>query len=339
MKRKISLEGIKFFDENGVAHISKEISDISDLIDMANSYNYKLKYNIDLKRLVEIKPEMVMLNELIGLSNIKRDLVSQILYFIQNFHDENMLHIVIQGSPGVGKTKLANIIGKIYFKLNVLKSNESEFPKLVVAKRSDLIGEYLGTTAKKTQQVIDSCKGGVLLIDEAYALGNKEGRDSYSKECIDTLNQNLSEGKSEFLCIIAGYKDSLEQCFFKHNAGLRRRFPFVYTINDYSADELSLIYIQMIKNENWSLYKKHNEEIKAVFKLEYALFSNMGGDVETLWFFTKLEHSKRVFCLSEKNKKIITIHDTKNGMKKLKDNKESTQTENNELSVISHMYM
>lgn len=338
MKRKISLEGIKFFDESGTAHISKEIFDLNDLIDLASSYNSKLTYNIDLKRLVEIKPEMVMLNELIGLSNIKRDLVSQILYFIQNFHNQDMLHIVIQGSPGVGKTKLANIIGQIYFKLNILKPNGSDFPKFVVAKRSDLIGEYLGTTAKKTQQVIDSCKGGILLIDEAYALGNKEGRDSYSKECIDTLNQNLSEGKADFLCIIAGYKDSLEQCFFKHNSGLKRRFPFVYTIYNYSADELTLIYIQMIKHEKWELHRKHHDEINKMFHLDYPLFSNMGGDVETLWFFTKLEHSKRVFCLSEKSKKVIISIDAENGIKKLKGNKEHTETDKNE-SLISHMYL
>lgn len=339
MKRKISLEGIKYFDENGVAHISKEISDVSDLIDLANTYKCNLSYNINLKKLAEIKSEMMLLNDLIGLSNIKRDLVTQILYFVQNFHDQNMLHIVIQGSPGVGKTKLANIIGKIYFKLNVLKSDGSTHPKIVVAKRSDLIGEYLGTTAKKTQEVINSSKGGILLIDEAYALGNKEGKDSYSKECIDTLNQNLSEGKADFLCIIAGYKDSLEQCLFKHNAGLKRRFPFVYTINNYTAEELSLIYIQMIKKEAWTFHEKHRIDMKALFKSEYDLFSNMGGDVETLWFFTKLEHSKRVFCLSEKIKKIVTLIDTKNGMNKLKEMKGSTDDEKEHISIISHMYM
>lgn len=339
MKRKISLEGIKYFDEHGVAHVSKEISDISDLIDLANTYKSTLKYNIDFKKLVMIKPEMMLLNDLIGLNNIKKDIVSQILYFVQNFHDQNMLHIVIQGSPGVGKTKLANIIGKIYFKLNILKSDGTKVPKIVVAKRSDLIGEYLGTTAKKTQDVINSSKGGVLLIDEAYALGNKEGRDSYSKECIDTLNQNLSEEKANFLCIIAGYKESLEQCFFKHNAGLKRRFPFVYTIKNYTADELCLIYLQMIKNDKWIFFDKNLNDIKELFRSEYDLFSNMGGDVETLWFFTKLEHSKRVFCLSEKMKKTIIITDTKNGIKKLKENKGSTDNEKESISIISHMYM
>lgn len=339
MKRKISLEGIKYFDENGVAHISKEISDVSDLIDLANTYNRNLRYNINLRKLVEIKSEMMLLNNLIGLNNIKRDIVTQILYFVQNFHDQNMLHVVIQGSPGVGKTKLANIIGKIYFKLNVLNSDGSNHPKIVVAKRSDLIGEYLGTTAKKTQEVINASKGGILLIDEAYALGNKEGRDSYSKECIDTLNQNLSEGKADFLCIVAGYKDSLEQCLFKHNAGLKRRFPFVYTINNYTAVELSLIYTQMINKEAWSFHEEHRSDMKALFKSEYDLFGNMGGDVETLWFFTKLEHSKRVFCLSEKMKKIVTLTDTKNGMNKLKEMKGPTDKDHTPTSIISHMYM
>jgi len=83
--------------------------------------------------------------------------------------------------------------------------------KVVVARRSDLVAGFLGQTAMKTQEVIDSAKGGVLLIDEAYSLGNEEKKDSFAKECIDTINQNLTEGKGDFICIIAGYK---EEYFF-----------------------------------------------------------------------------------------------------------------------------
>ena len=99
-------------------------------------------------------------------------------------------------------------------KRNIYGENKYEFK---IVKRSDLIGKYLGHTAAKTQKVIDSCKGGVLFIDEAYSLGNPEGRDSFSKECIDTINQNLTENKANLLCIIAGYKDALDKCFFAYN--------------------------------------------------------------------------------------------------------------------------
>ena len=112
-----------------------------------------------------------------------------------------MLHCVIEGPPGVGKTEVAKILGQIYRKMGILTSD-----KFKSVKRSHLIGGYLGQTAIKTQKVLDECNGGVLFIDEAYSLGNSEGKDSYSKECIDTLTAHLSENKQNFICIIAGYK-------------------------------------------------------------------------------------------------------------------------------------
>merc|ERR1711991_1200935 len=111
------------------------------------------------------------------------------------FNNDDMLHTVITGPPGVGKTELGRILGHIYKGMGVLKKGH-----LKIVKRSDLIGKYLGHTAAKTQDVIDECSGGVMFIDEAYSLCNKEGRDSFSKECIDTLNQNLTE-RRDFLCI------------------------------------------------------------------------------------------------------------------------------------------
>ena len=98
--------------------------------------------------------------------------------------------LLVKGEPGTGKTELGNILGKIYLAVGALKNDVFR-----VVKRSDLIAGYLGQTAIKTQKVIDQCTGGVLFIDEAYSLGNSEQRDSFSKECIDTLNQNLSEKK------------------------------------------------------------------------------------------------------------------------------------------------
>ena len=229
MKRKLCLSGIKYIDDDGVVHISKNIESINDLLTLGKMYRPYKKYNIDLKKLKNIQEPLQSLQNMTGLSTIKTAIVNQILYFLQNFHEEEMLHTIIQGPPGVGKTMLAKIIGQIYHKMNIFSKNTDDY-KFIIARRSDLIGEYLGTTAKKTQKGIDSCKGGVLFIDEAYSLGNSEGRDSYSKECIDTINQNLSENKGEFLCIIAGYKDSLEKNFFNYNQGLVRRFPFVYTL-------------------------------------------------------------------------------------------------------------
>ena len=168
------------------------------------------------------------------------------------------------------------------------------------------------------------CRGGVLVIDEAYSLGNPEQRDSFSKECIDTLNQNLTENKNNFMCIIVGYKEALEECFFSYNAGLSRRFNFRYTIDEYTPANLRLILIKLIKEQDWKIQEPETESLPLVFfEKHHSEFTNFGGDMETLLFNIKISHSKRVFMLKHDVKKIIIKEDLFNGHKKFLDNKES----------------
>ena len=332
MKRKICLKGIKYIDEEGIAHISKNIESIDDLIDLGYVYEPGRKYNIDLKRIHSIQSSLIKLRNMIGLNDIKKTILDQIMYFLQDFHENEMLHTVIQGPPGVGKTMLAQTIGEIYHKMNIFNS-DSEY-KFNIARRSDLVGEYLGTTAIKTQKMIDKSKGGVLLIDEAYSLGNTDRIDSYSKECIDTLNQNLSENKGNFLCIIAGYKEALNKNFFCHNEGLRRRFPFVYTIDNYNENELTNIMYDIFSRDKWIC--RRDKKINKLFEENMKYMENMAGDVETISFNAKIEHSKRVFFLDKNNKKIITYQDVKRGFETFMKTKTLKQHETN---VISHMYL
>ena len=193
---------------------------------------------------------------MIGMKSVKESIVEQILYYVQNFEhkNNNMLHTVIEGPPGVGKTELGKILSEIFSSMGAIKSN-----KFKVVRRTDLIGEYLGHTAQKTQNVINESSGGVLFIDEAYSLGNKDKRDSYAKECIDTLNQNLSENKGSMICIIAGYPNQLEECFFSFNSGLRRRFPFTHKIESYNNIEMSKIFINMVEKCYWNLDGNKND--------------------------------------------------------------------------------
>ena len=180
----------------------------------------------------------------------------------------------------------------------------------------------------KTQKVIDECMGGVLFIDEAYSLGNKEGRDIFSKECIDTLNYNLSE-KRDFLCIIAGYERDLEECFFKHNSGLRRRFTFRYDILSYSPEELLKIFELKVRMAEWRMCYESNyydnntvleEKTKYVniilelFKDNENNFPNFGGDVETLFLNCKISHSKRCIFKNDEARKVLSVDDIKNGL-------------------------
>jgi len=269
---------------------------------------YENVENKDIKILISLKDELQELKDMVGMKDIKDVISSQIVYLIQKFDKTDMMHSVIQGPPGCGKTTLAKILAKIYLKLGYVKNN-----KFIIAKRSDLIAGYLGQTAIKTQKIIDKADGGVLFIDEAYSLGTQKGSngDSFSKECIDTLNQNLSENKN-FICIIAGYKKELKECFFKNNEGLERRFPWKFEIKKVNAEQLKHIFISMIRKNNWLI---DNKDIPTnFFKHNRECFPFNGGSIETFFGKVKMIHSKRVFGKSKKEKMKITKEDIENAI-------------------------
>lgn len=312
--------------------IEKPIKTLDDLIELGKTYSPETsdKFAVNLKRLNKLIEPLTELKNVIGMSNVKDSIVDQIIYFLQSFEENNnMLHTIIEGPPGVGKTMLGYILGKIYYNMGVLKGSQNAINSLTgkkddfvfkIVKRKDLIGEYLGHTAIKTQKVIDECKGGVLFIDEAYSLGNIDKKDIYSKECIDTINQNLSENKNNFMCIIAGYPEQLEQCFFSYNEGLKRRFTFKYSIEKYNAKELSNIFKKMVIDSKWELDVLDNQ-LENFINKNINEFENFGGDMETLLFRTKITHSKRVFGKHPRDKKKITIDDIQKAFNMFKDNK------------------
>jgi hypothetical protein len=182
----------------------------------------------------------------------------------------------------------------------------------------------------KTQKAIDDCLGGVMFIDEAYSLGssgnNADKSDSFSKECIDTLNQNLSEQAGKFVCIIAGYSDELDKYFFSVNEGLKRRFPFSYTIDKYSHIELAKIFNKKVLDCNWKLDKQLfdkniSEQLIEFMKQNYKDLPNYAGDIETLLFNIKLIHGYRIFGKCDIERKNITFDDLKNGFELFKKSK------------------
>ncbi len=287
--------------------IDKEITNIVDLIELGKLYDETKRYNIDLKTVNKLVEPLCELNNMIGMESVKQDMVDHILFRIQNFDSKNqdMMHTVIQGPPGVGKTEVAKIIGKIYLAMGILKNN-----KFIKATRSQLIAGYLGQTAKATQKVIDSAIGGVLFIDEVYSLGNAEKRDSFAKECIDTINENLTDKKTDFICIIAGYKEEIDSCFFAFNAGLERRFPVRFTIDPYTPEDLFLIFKKKVHEVGWEIDKS----IKVGFFIKYhAQFKYYGGDMENLFARCKRAHSRRVFASKDAVKKLLTRTDLMRG--------------------------
>ena len=310
--------------------IDVTISNLDKLIEIAKSLDNKKEYSFDVSKLKVLIDPLDRLKQFVGMEKVKDNIVKQILYFLQNLDDsQDMMHTVITGPPGVGKTKLAYLLSEIYYKMGIFKCKKNKTYKspitgedinfkFTLARRSDLIGEYVGHTAIKTQKVIDSSLGGVLLIDEAYSLGNDEKKDSFSKECIDTLNQNLTENKGKFAVIIAGYDNELEKCFFSYNDGLRRRFPFRYEINSYNFTELSKIFTKKIESENWNL-EIDNKKMLDFFKQKYKDFTSFGGDMEILLFSTKIAHSLRIFGKNPKLRKKINLEDLQKGFEIFKE--------------------
>ena len=317
-------------------NIDVEINNINDLLELIKKYPiaFDVKYNINMKAIHDIKKPLERLNKMIGMQKLKGSIVDQIIYFIQNLHqnsDNNgdFMHTVIYGPPGTGKTEIANIIGNIFSNLGILKNKI--FKKVT---RSELIAGYLGQTAIKTKDVVKSCLGGCLFIDEAYALGNNEKRDSFAKECIDTLCKALSFYKNDLMVIIAGYEKELKDCFFAYNSGLESRFTWRFNTDNYNATELNQIFHKKILDIGWSI---ENDISDSWFENKMEYFKYFGRDMETLLAKTKICHSKRVFCKTQDSKKKITLDDIDNGFKKFIDNDEVKKRKDK--NILAHMYL
>jgi SpoVK/Ycf46/Vps4 family AAA+-type ATPase len=312
-------------------NIQVEINNIADILKLIDTYKAdpSIKYNINMKALHSIKEPLEELNNMIGMKELKNNIVDQILYFIQDLHKNKnetgeFLHTVIYGPPGTGKTEIAKIMGKIYSKIGIL--SKETFKKVT---RSDLVAGYLGQTALKTKDVIKEALGGVLFIDEAYSLGNPEKRDSFSKECIDTLCEALSDNKENLMVIIAGYEKELKECFFNYNQGLDSRFTWRFKTDEYTHDDLHKIFLKKITDIGWELDDSSNIS-SDWFKKNKDYFRFYGRDIETLLSKTKIAHSRRVFCKSESEKTKITLTDLENGFQTYINNSEVKKRKENE---------
>jgi SpoVK/Ycf46/Vps4 family AAA+-type ATPase len=293
--------------------ISATINNIKDLIDLIEKYplSDEIEYNINMTSLHKIKTELNEMNNMIGMKEMKENVVDQLLYYIQDLHNTSsngdFMHTVIYGPPGSGKTEVAKIIGRIFCNLGILK--KGVFKKVT---RSDLVAGYLGQTAMKTKDVIQECIGGVLFIDEAYSLGNAEKRDSFSKECIDTLCEALSDHKDDLMVIIAGYESELKDCFFSYNQGLDSRFTWRFKTENYKSQELLQIFEKKVKDSGWEIEEK--SKINAEwFEKNMVYFKFFGRDIETLFSKIKIAHGRRIFCKPDTKRKKITFADLEKG--------------------------
>ena len=211
------------------------------------------------------------LDGLCGLEKVKKDVKSLInLVKVRRLRQEAglpvppmSLHLVFMGNPGTGKTTVARLLAKIYHAIGVLSKGQ-----LVEVDRSGLVAGFVGQTALKTQEAVQKAIGGVLFIDEAYALVNQDSGNDFGREAIEVLLKNMEDHRDDLIVIVAGYTQLMEK-FIHANPGLESRFNKYFFFEDYDQDQLMDIFRSMCKKNGYTLTPSGEEAAQGVLQELY----------------------------------------------------------------------
>lgn len=318
---------------NDDVDISHEPVTLNELIYHVNKLAGKIlvtrtvRNNIACK-LIPIHRHLIQLQNLVGMSKLKSQVVDLLMYVTTRLNQPNeYYHCIITGSPGLGKSTVIEILAEIYAGLGITKSNH-----IVRVKRKDLIAKYLGQTSHQTTAKLEEAMGGVLVMDEAYQLATKKSydKDSYADEAINVINQYLSERCGEFVCMLAGYKDKIEDVL-SYNEGLSSRFPFRFDLEPYNYKELFDILKTIVTNNGWQI----DEECLSVIKEHYSLFKSYGRDMQILFQLSKMVISREIWSTNRRPMKHIYSHNLQDAILVYKDNNSNA---NQDTIKISMMY-
>ena len=208
---------------------------------------------------------------LVGLDSVRDDIQRQAsLIQIQKIRSEKGIsanaspskHLVFLGNPGTGKTTVARIIAHLYFNLGILKTD-----KVVETDRAGLVAAYVGNTALKTKEVIESALGGVLFIDEAYSLARSNSNDDFGTEAIETLLKMMEDYRDQLVVIVAGYESEMN-AFINHNPGLASRFNRYIRFPDYTTEELLTIFTKLCREHSYDVDEEINHLLRPIFAQE-----------------------------------------------------------------------
>lgn len=213
------------------------------------------------------------LSEIVGLDEIKEKIkkFEQYITFSNKANAKGIkvpatnMHMLFTGNPGCGKTTIARIMARLLYDIGVLKEN-----KLIEVDRKDLIAEYIGQTAPKTNEVINKAMGGVLFIDEAYSLTPKDSTKDFGQEAIATIIKAMEDRKGEFVVIFAGYKKEMRD-FVASNSGIASRIGYTFDFEDYDNDEL----LEIVKLKVAKTKLKLDDSAIEPLSLLISFFSNV----------------------------------------------------------------
>lgn len=250
------------------------------------------------------------LNELVGLENVKKDVLDLINFLeVQKKREkkglkntELTLHTVFLGPPGTGKTTVARLLGRIYKHLGYLSKGQ-----LIETDREGLIAGFVGQTATKVDKVIEDSLGGVLFIDEAYALNQTGFGNDYGAEAISTLLKRMEDHRDDLAVVVAGYTEPMK-IFIESNPGLRSRFNRYFHFDHFKPKELLEVFKSFCQKSDFSSNADADEKLLDTFELCYEKRDDGFGnarDVRNIFEMCVQNHANRIIKLKNPNKEIL----------------------------------